>query len=67
MTPSELESLKTKFKVLGIVELEVSSLDEGTRHHLKVVLYPSMFSSGLKLPFFHPFRDVMDFMSLAHA
>lgn len=50
VTPGKLESLKSTFMVLGIIEFEVPSPNEGVidfeRYALKVALYPSMFSSG---------------------
>lgn len=68
VTPSELESLNTTYKVLGIVKLEVSFLDEGTVDSkgcvLKVAVHPSMFSGGLRLPFYHSVRDVLHYLCL---
>lgn len=68
-TPGKLESLMLNFKVLGIIEFEVPSSNEGIidseGYASKVALYHSMFSSSLRLPFCHPVCDVLDFLCLA--
>lgn len=57
--------------MVGIVELEVplpdKSIVDSKGYALKVALYPNMFSNGLRLNFYHPICDVLDFLSLALA
>lgn len=66
MTPGKLESLKSNFKVPDIIEFEVLSLNEGAIDYASnVALYHSMFSSGLKLHFYRPVWDVLDYLHLA--
>lgn len=69
MTPCQLESLKLEYKGLGIVYFEVPSPEEGAidseGFSSKVVLYPTKFSSSLRLPFYRPIRDVLDFIGVA--
>lgn len=60
-----------KFKVPSIVELEVPSPYKDAvvfkRYVSKVALYTNIFSSGLRMPFCHPVRNLLDFLSLAPA
>lgn len=70
VTPGELESLRTKYKVPCIVNLVVSLPNEGAVDSgglaSKVTLYPAMFSNGLRLTFFRPVHDVLDFVGMTH-
>lgn len=58
-----------KYKVLGVINLVVPSLDEGfvdsEGFTSKVALYPTMFSSGLRLPFCCPICGLLDFKGMA--
>lgn len=71
MTPSELESLKSTFKVSGIMEFEVlEPQEEGVDfegYASKVALYPCMFSSSRRLPFCRPVHNMLDYLHLAPA
>lgn len=55
VTLGKLESLRTEQKVLGSVDCEVPPPNEGSMDPevftIKVTLYPAMFPSELRLPF----------------
>lgn len=71
MTFEELELLRKPFRIPKNVVLEVPPSTEGEVDldglASKVAVFPTMFFNGLRVPFYHPVPEVLDFLQLVLA
>lgn len=71
VNPTELEELKVTYRIPSKVDFVVPFSTEravnSKGYGTKVLVYPIMFSCGLRLPFCRPMREVLGFFKLTPA